>query len=290
MQSPSPIPTTAAVWARVSTDAQEVDNQLPDIERLCQHRSLAITRRYVLSDVSAFNGAHKEMLARMLADAHAGHFNLVVVWAADRLSRGGIEELLRIIRELRERNVALISVNEPWLSAATPPQSCSPRSARGLPSKRADDAPSASGPVSLADAPRANRSAVPSPSAARTSASDARTATSKPGSVVRLPSSWDLPATSFCSWRANGQAIARGARGRRVDPGQRGAASRFRRPPVPDRASHGARAAAHARRHAFGGRRGGRGGPSLSDRPRLGHARRPQPRGGGGRSCAIELV
>lgn len=118
MKSPSPIPTTAAIWARVSTDAQEVDNQLPDIERLCQHRSLTITRRYVLSDVSASNGAHKEMLARMLADAHAGHFNVVVVWAADRLSRGGIEELLRIIRELRERNVVLISVNEPWLSGS----------------------------------------------------------------------------------------------------------------------------------------------------------------------------
>jgi DNA invertase Pin-like site-specific DNA recombinase len=118
MQSLPHIPTTAAIWARVSTDAQEVDNQLPDIERLCRHRNLTITKRYVLSDVSAFNGAHKEMLARMLADAHAGHFDVVVVWAADRLSRGGIEELLRIIRELRERNVALISVNEPWLSGS----------------------------------------------------------------------------------------------------------------------------------------------------------------------------
>jgi DNA invertase Pin-like site-specific DNA recombinase len=118
MQSPSPIPTTAAIWARVSTDAQEVDNQLPDIERLCQHRSLTVTRRYVLSDVSASNGAHKEMLDARLGFTHAGHFNVVVVWAADRLSRGGIEELLRIIRELRERNVALISVNEPWLSGS----------------------------------------------------------------------------------------------------------------------------------------------------------------------------
>jgi DNA invertase Pin-like site-specific DNA recombinase len=118
MQSRSSIPTTAAIWARVSTDAQEVDNQLPDIERLCRHRSLTITKRYVLSDVSASNGAHKEMLARMLGDAHAGRFDVLVVWAADRISRGGIEELLRIIRELRERNVALISVKEPWLSGS----------------------------------------------------------------------------------------------------------------------------------------------------------------------------
>ena len=118
MPSSSLVPATAAIWARVSTDAQEVDNQLPDIERLCRHRSLTITRRYVLSDVSASNGAHREMLARMLADAHSGHFNVLVVWAADRLSRGGIEELLRIIRELRERNVALISIKEPWLSGS----------------------------------------------------------------------------------------------------------------------------------------------------------------------------
>ena len=118
MPSRSLVPATAALWARVSADAQEVDNQLPDIERLCRHRGLTITRRYLLSDVSASNGAHREMLARMLADAHSGHFNVLVVWAADRLSRGGIEELLRIIRELRERNVALISIKEPWLSGS----------------------------------------------------------------------------------------------------------------------------------------------------------------------------
>src|SRR6516165_8153757 len=118
MQRPSTVHVTAAIWARVSTDAQEVDNQLPEIERLCQQRNLTITRRYLLSDVSAANGGHKETLARMLADAHSGHFNVLVVWAADRLSRGGIEELLRIIRELRERNVALISIKEPWLSGS----------------------------------------------------------------------------------------------------------------------------------------------------------------------------
>jgi DNA invertase Pin-like site-specific DNA recombinase len=120
MPSPSPTttPTTAAIWARVSTDTQTTDNQIPDIERLCQHRNLEITRRYILSDVSAFNGAHKATLAAMLADAHAGHFQVLVVWAADRLSRGGIEELLSIVRQLGERGVKVISVTEPWLSGS----------------------------------------------------------------------------------------------------------------------------------------------------------------------------
>ena len=274
MQSPSPSPPLRLSGHGSPPTPQEVDNQLPDIERLCQHRSLTITRRYVLSDVSASNGAHKEMLARMLADAHAGHFNVVVVWAADRLSRGGIEELLRIIRELRERNVALISVNEPWLSGSDATTSCSPRSPRGLPSRKANDAPSASRLVSLADAPRANRSAVPSLSAARTSASDARTATSQPGSVVKLPSSWAPPATSLCSWRANGQATARGARGDVCTrPTWRGvslqACPRF---PSMDRASHG-RSGNGSRAPT---RRPGRAAPwrpSQGDRPRrLTHA------------------
>ncbi len=45
----------------------------------------------------------------MLADAHRGEFSVLVVWAVDRLCRQGIEELLRLIRELRERNVEQLS-------------------------------------------------------------------------------------------------------------------------------------------------------------------------------------
>jgi DNA invertase Pin-like site-specific DNA recombinase len=108
----------AATWTRVSTDRQDDSNQLPDIERLCAHRGWEITKRYSLSDVSAFNGAHRETLAAMLADAHRGEFDVLVVWAADRITREGIEELLRLVRELRERNVALVSVQEPWLSGS----------------------------------------------------------------------------------------------------------------------------------------------------------------------------
>jgi hypothetical protein len=44
------------------------------------------------------------MRASVLDDAYRGEFEVVVCWAADRVSRGGIEELLKLIRELRERN------------------------------------------------------------------------------------------------------------------------------------------------------------------------------------------
>jgi putative DNA-invertase from lambdoid prophage Rac len=106
--------TNAAIWARVSTDQQTADNQLPDLERFCQHHGYTITKKYILSDVSAFNGGHKEHLKAMMDDAYRGEFDVLVVWALDRLTRGGIEELLRIVRELRERKCTLISVQEPW--------------------------------------------------------------------------------------------------------------------------------------------------------------------------------
>ena len=45
--------TNAAIWARVSTDQQTPDNQLPELERFAEHHGYTITKRYVLSDVSA---------------------------------------------------------------------------------------------------------------------------------------------------------------------------------------------------------------------------------------------
>lgn len=109
-------PVKAAIWARVSTDRQHEENQLPDIERFCEHHGYEVTRRYVMSDVSAFNGAHRQALRDMLDAAWRGEFSVVVVWAADRICRQGIEELLKLIRQFRERHCALVSVQEPWLN------------------------------------------------------------------------------------------------------------------------------------------------------------------------------
>ena len=49
--------TKAAIWARVSTDRQHEDNQIPDLERLCDHRGWEIARRYEIADASAYTRA-----------------------------------------------------------------------------------------------------------------------------------------------------------------------------------------------------------------------------------------
>jgi DNA invertase Pin-like site-specific DNA recombinase len=111
-------PVRAAIWARVSTDRQTEANQIPDLERFCEHRGYEIAKRYLLSDVSAFNGGHRETLKAALDAAHRGEFQVIVVWAVDRICREGIEELLKIVREFRERHVSLISLQEPWLNGS----------------------------------------------------------------------------------------------------------------------------------------------------------------------------
>jgi DNA invertase Pin-like site-specific DNA recombinase len=111
----------AAAWYRVSSQEQDRDNQVPEIKRLAKSRSLAIRKTYTVSDSAWKNGGgteYKRALDAMLADAHAGRFRVLIVWSADRLSRNGIESLLKIVRRLREAGVSLISVQEPWLSGS----------------------------------------------------------------------------------------------------------------------------------------------------------------------------
>ena len=113
----SSVSTEAAISVRVSTDRQHEDNQVRDLERL-QQRGWPIMRRYEITDASAHKDEHRQALRRVLDDAHRGELSVLVVWAVDRLCRQGIEELLRLVRELRERNVSLVSYQEPWLNGS----------------------------------------------------------------------------------------------------------------------------------------------------------------------------
>jgi DNA invertase Pin-like site-specific DNA recombinase len=114
--------TPAAVWLRVSTDGQDSDNQVPDIARFMTHHGLDVAATFQVSDSAWKDGEggpeYKRAIERVLADAHAGKFKVLVVWALDRITRLGAEDALRLIRKLRERGVTLVSVQEPWLSSS----------------------------------------------------------------------------------------------------------------------------------------------------------------------------
>ena len=116
--------TPAAAWFRVSTGHQTTANQVPDVEQFAGHHGYEIGLRYELSDSAWKNGGGREYqrtLKQALADAHAGRFKVLIVWALDRIVRddeGGAEAALRIIRLFRQAGVAVVSVQEPWLNGA----------------------------------------------------------------------------------------------------------------------------------------------------------------------------
>jgi putative DNA-invertase from lambdoid prophage Rac len=75
-----------------------------------------IVKRYDVSDSAFKNGPkYTATLKTALDDAWKGDFHVIVVWALDRISRNGAEDVLRLVRQFRERGCVLLSVQESWL-------------------------------------------------------------------------------------------------------------------------------------------------------------------------------
>ena len=114
--------TRAAFWIRVSTTHQVTDNQVPDLERFANHHGYEMVARYEVSE-SAWNGGknggdYKAMMQRALDEAWRGDYEVLIVWALDRLTREGAEGALRILRQFRERGCIVVSVKESWLTGS----------------------------------------------------------------------------------------------------------------------------------------------------------------------------
>lgn len=110
----------AALYVRVSSDTQHTDSQKPDLLRLCRARDLDIVAVYE-ETISAV-AQHREHFERMKLAAHRGEFEVLVVWALDRLGRsmtGNLQTVLGLDRV----GVEVVSVREPWLDTSGPVRS-----------------------------------------------------------------------------------------------------------------------------------------------------------------------
>jgi DNA invertase Pin-like site-specific DNA recombinase len=76
----------AAIYLRVSTADQHCETQLHDLRALAQQRGLQIVAQYSDVGVSGTR-ARRPGLDQMMADARRGKFDVVLVWACDRLAR-----------------------------------------------------------------------------------------------------------------------------------------------------------------------------------------------------------
>jgi DNA invertase Pin-like site-specific DNA recombinase len=107
-----------AIYARVSTDdrGQDPDNQLAQLRAWCAAADHAIVAEFV-DYASGGKGSDKRpQFAAMLDAAHRRQFDLLLVWALDRLSREGMVPTILHLQRLAAAGVTFHSYTEPLLS------------------------------------------------------------------------------------------------------------------------------------------------------------------------------
>jgi DNA invertase Pin-like site-specific DNA recombinase len=99
----------AALYLRVSTVDQHPETQLHDLRGLAAQRGFEIVEEYTdrLSGVKA----RRPGLDQLLADARRRKFDVVLVWAFDRIARS-VRHFLEVLDELNRLEIEFVSFRE----------------------------------------------------------------------------------------------------------------------------------------------------------------------------------
>jgi len=104
------------IYSRVSSQEQTLDNQIPVLENWAHSRGFELAETYQEME-SAWRNGHQTELARLLDNARKRKFDIVLVWALDRLSREGSAAILNLVNSLKVYGIRIISYQEPWTEA-----------------------------------------------------------------------------------------------------------------------------------------------------------------------------
>src|SRR5438445_8977372 len=98
-----------ALYLRVSTLDQHPETQLHDLRQLVRQRGLEIVGTY--TDYPSSTKIRRPKLEQMLADARQGKFQVLLVWACDRLARS-VRHFLEVLDELNHLGIEFVSFRE----------------------------------------------------------------------------------------------------------------------------------------------------------------------------------
>jgi DNA invertase Pin-like site-specific DNA recombinase len=101
--------TRAALYMRVSTLDQHPETQLLDLRQMAAQRGLDIVHEY--TDRISGAKAKRPGLDQMMADARQGRFDVVLVWASDRIARS-VKHFLDVLDELNRLKIEYVSFRE----------------------------------------------------------------------------------------------------------------------------------------------------------------------------------
>jgi DNA invertase Pin-like site-specific DNA recombinase len=99
----------AVLYTRVSSVDQHPETQLCDLRPLAAARGYEIVGEY--TDTISGSKAKRPGLDQLMADARRGRFDVVLVWAFDRVARS-VKHFLEILDDLNRLNVEFVSFRE----------------------------------------------------------------------------------------------------------------------------------------------------------------------------------
>jgi DNA invertase Pin-like site-specific DNA recombinase len=99
----------AALYVRVSTPDQSIEPQLLDLRQMAAARGYEIVREY--SDKLSGTKSKRPGLDALLSDAQRHRFDVVMVWAFDRMARS-VRHFLEVLDELNHLGIEFVSFRE----------------------------------------------------------------------------------------------------------------------------------------------------------------------------------
>jgi DNA invertase Pin-like site-specific DNA recombinase len=99
----------AALYMRVSTVDQHPETQLYDLRLMAGQRGYEIVEQY--EDRVGGAKARRPGLDGLLRDARRGRFDVLLVWASDRIARS-TKHFLEVLDELNRLNIEFVSFRE----------------------------------------------------------------------------------------------------------------------------------------------------------------------------------
>jgi DNA invertase Pin-like site-specific DNA recombinase len=99
----------SALYLRVSTLDQHPETQLYDLRQMASQRGYEIVEEY--TDMISGAQARRPGLDAMMQDARRGRFDVVLVWASDRIARS-VKHFLELLDEFNRLHIEFVSFRE----------------------------------------------------------------------------------------------------------------------------------------------------------------------------------
>ena len=99
----------AALYMRVSSLDQHPETQLLDLRQMAAQRGYEIVHEY--TDRISGAKARRPGLDEMMQDGRRGRFDVVLVWASDRIARS-VRHFLEVLDDLNRLNIEFVSFRE----------------------------------------------------------------------------------------------------------------------------------------------------------------------------------